>query len=232
VERAKTLRAELERTVAMKEVVYQKDTLSERQEALEILFEGFLGEGCFEDAVRTAKAMRFAYSTGRHSYFRRLLRAGAYAVAINHFHGLGAPVSELVAEIPRLPYEVLDLALKQIGKIDDDEDRGRALEAFSQSHLEAPLLEETLLFVTGVDSRQRRQSALIGIAKSLQTLASAKPEVAYDIFSKALRRLATRPRPDLLSDVAACSSVLAEFGGVFSIEALGKAVTAVCRKWP
>jgi hypothetical protein len=106
--------------------------------------------------------------------------------------------------------------------------RAQALTALAP-HLSAPLLQEALATARAIENRHSRSSILAGLAPYVKRLPIVR---LYALWCETLPTLATRTRPDLLSDLEALASMITALGGQEALSAMGQAIVESGKWFP
>jgi hypothetical protein len=96
-------------------------------------------------------------------------------------------------------------------------------------HLSESLLQEALTVAREIESEDARAQALEGLVPHVKQLPVVR---LYSLWCETLRRLATRTRRDLLSDIQALVPVIAALGGREALVATAQAIIEVGKWFP
>jgi hypothetical protein len=136
---------------------------------------------------------------------------------------------------PHLPEGLLPEALAAAWEIGGEFARAQALAGLAP-HLPPDLkeeaLREALAAAREIENGYARAKALAGLAGPWAEWAGRERAAAYALWPETLRRLAVRPRKDLLSDLRALLPVLSALGGAEAVGEAFRAIQDVGRWWP
>jgi Trypsin-like peptidase domain len=140
---------------------------------------------------------------------------------------------ELAPHLPEpLQVTVLQEALAVVRAIADEERRAQALAGLAP-HLPEPLqvtvLQEALAAARAIANDESRAQSLAGLAPHVKQLPVVR---LFSLWCETFRILATRTRPDLLSDIQTLVPVIAVLGGKEALIATMQAIIEVGKWFP
>lgn len=150
----------------------------------------------------------------------------------------GARVNLLRDLIPRLPTNLLSEAVVAVRELKYIEARAEVLDMLVPKLPECEqreLLTEALSAIHTNENTWQNAGILRGLAPHLATWAAQQPQQSHSVFAETLSILASQPRPEFLSDLAALMPFILALAGdeaPQAAEGIYHAIQEVCEWWP